>query len=483
MSLNLIKCFQTQGAWYNQTTNGTPVGVCWHDTGAGNPTLKRYVQPSTNDPQYDYFINLLGKNNNGNHWNRMAANQAGLNAWIGQLADGSVATVQAGPWEKRPWGVGSGKYGSLNGDKNVPNDKFWIQFEICDDYAHNQPCRKAYFEQAYQQAVEFTAYICQLYNIDPFGTVEYRGKQVPTICCHYDSYKLGFGSNHGDVYQWFNRFGKTMDDVRRDVGALMGKVIVPDTPDPVIPSQPSRPSNPYPMLRVSARGSAVKTAQERLIAHGYDVGSAGADGWFGEGTLKAVKRFQSDKGLTVDGIIGPATWTALNKEPEKKEEPAQPVQPSEPAKPIQPSTNRPTIGVGDSGAYVKEAQSMLKKLGYNIGSYGTDGIFGNSTKGAVLNFQKKSNLDADGIVGPNTWAELDKQIAALSDNSTSSRGVPFLVRVNSNALNIRKGPGTNYAVSRAITDHGTYTIVEVSGDWGKLKSGAGWINLNYTTRI
>lgn len=271
-----------------------------------------------------------------------------------------------------------------------------------------------------------------------------------------------------------------MDDVRRDVGALMGKVVVPDTPDPVIPSQPSRPSDPYPTLRVSAHGTAVKTAQQRLIAHGYDVGSAGADGWFGEGTLKAVKRFQSDKGLIVDGIIGSATWTALNKEPEKKEEP---VQPSEPVKPIQPSTNRPTIGVGDSGSSVKEAQTMLKKLGYNIGSYGADGVFGNSTKGAVLNFQKKNGLAPDGIVGPNTWTELDKQIAALSDNSTSSSGVPFLVRVNSNALNIRKGPGTNYAVAHAITDHGTYTIVEVSSDWGKLKSGAGWINLNYTTRV
>lgn len=272
-----------------------------------------------------------------------------------------------------------------------------------------------------------------------------------------------------------------MDDVRRDVGALMGKVVVPDTPDPVIPSQPSRPSNPYPTLRVSAHGAAVKTAQQRLIAHGYDVGSAGADGWFGEGTLKAVKRFQSDKGLTVDGIIGSATWTALNKEPEKKEEkPVEPVQPTEPSK---PSTSRPTIGVGDSGSYVKEAQSMLKKLGYNIGSYGADGVFGNSTKGAVLNFQKKSRLDADGIVGPNTWAELDKQIAALSDKSDNSGGVPFLARVNSNALNIRKGPGTNYAVARVITDRGTYTIVEVSGEWGKLKSGAGWINLNYTTRV
>lgn len=414
MSLNLIKCFQTQGAWYNQTTNGTPVGVCWHDTGAGNPTLKRYVQPSTNDPQYDYFINLLGKNNNGNHWNRMAANQAGLNAWIGQLADGSVATVQAGPWEKRPWGVGSGKYGSLNGDKNVPNDKFWIQFEICDDYAHNQPCRKAYFEQAYQQAVEFTAYICQLYNIDPFGTVEYRGKQVPTICCHYDSYKLGFGSNHGDVYLWFKRFGKTMDDVRKDVGALMGKVVVDPTPDPVTPTTPT---DSYPVLRSGAHNESVRKAQKLLIKHGYDVGSAGADSWFGNGTLKAVKAFQKDKGLTVDGIIGTSTWKALEKEPEKVEEP---VTPAEPAQPSTPSTNRPTIGVGDSGEYVKEAQKILKNLGYNIGSYGVDGVFGNSTKGAVLNFQKRNSLDADGIIGPNTWAKL---LAASSQPSTPSQPV------------------------------------------------------------
>lgn len=269
-----------------------------------------------------------------------------------------------------------------------------------------------------------------------------------------------------------------MDDVRRDVGALMGKVVVPDTPDPVVPTQPSESTNP--VLKVGAHSSAVKVAQQRLIAHGYDVGSAGADGWFGEGTLKAVKAFQKDKGLTVDGIIGSNTWTALNKEPEKKEEPAQPVQPSEPT---EPSTNRPTIGVGDNGAYVKEAQSMLKKLGYNIGSYGADGIFGNSTKGAVLNFQKKSGLDADGIIGPMTWNELDKQIAALSGESTKTDGVPFLVRVNSNALNIRKGPGTNYAIAGVITNRGTYTIVEVSGDWGKLKSDAGWINLNYTIKV
>lgn len=62
---------------------------------------------------------------------------------------------------------------------------------------------------------------------------------------------------------------------------------------------------------------------------------------------------------------------------------------------------------------------------------------------------------------------------------------PYLVKVNTDALNIRKGAGTNFAKTGCITDKGTYTIVaESKGQgsdkgWGKLKSGAGWISLDY----
>lgn len=54
-----------------------------------------------------------------------------------------------------------------------------------------------------------------------------------------------------------------------------------------------------------------------------------------------------------------------------------------------------------------------------------------------------------------------------------------LYKVNVGDLNIRKGPGTNYGVNGVITDKGTYTITEIqNGSWGKLKSGAGWINVS-----
>jgi uncharacterized protein YcbK (DUF882 family) len=45
---------------------------------------------------------------------------------------------------------------------------------------------------------------------------------VPTILCHQDSYQLKLGSNHGDIYHWFKKYGKTMDDVRKDVAKLLG---------------------------------------------------------------------------------------------------------------------------------------------------------------------------------------------------------------------------------------------------------------------
>lgn len=65
---------------------------------------------------------------------------------------------------------------------------------------------------------------------------------------------------------------------------------------------------------------------------------------------------------------------------------------------------------------------------------------------------------------------------------------PYRIKVTASALNYRKGPGTNYAVAGTIRNKGVYTIVEESsgkgaGKWGKLKSGAGWISLDYVSRV
>ena len=203
-----LVCMQTNSTCYKQTTTMKPVGILWHSTGANNPYLSRYVQPSDNDVNYKSLINTLGKNKYGNDWNHIYRT-AGLNCWIGKLANDEVATVQTMPWNYRPWGCGAGSKGSCNDG--------WIQFEICEDNLND----KTYFNKVYQEACEITAYLCKMYNINPKGQVVRSGVNIPTILCHQDSARLGFGGNHSDVYHWFNKYGKTMQDVRNDVAKLL----------------------------------------------------------------------------------------------------------------------------------------------------------------------------------------------------------------------------------------------------------------------
>ena len=208
---------QTQSDCYKGTKKMTVKGVLWHSTGANNPTLKRYVQPSDVKPPEDTYtksqwLQVLGKNAYGNDWNH-SSRSAGLNCWIGKLADGTVTTVQTMPWDYRPWGCGSGSKGSCNDG--------WIQFEICEDGLTD----KTYFDKVYKEACEITAYLCMMFGIDPNGTVTHNGVKVPTILCHKDSNKLGMGSNHGDVLHWFPKHGKSMDTARADVTKLLQSAV------------------------------------------------------------------------------------------------------------------------------------------------------------------------------------------------------------------------------------------------------------------
>lgn len=134
--MQLYECYMTHSTWYNGTVRGgTPVGVLWHDTGAGNPYVKRYVQPYEGDANYDEMIKILGENTRHNDWNHVERN-AGVNAFIGKLADESVGTVITGPFDFHPWGCGSGKKGSCNGYYKDSKGKtkyvkpLWYQFEI-----------------------------------------------------------------------------------------------------------------------------------------------------------------------------------------------------------------------------------------------------------------------------------------------------------------------------------------------------------------
>ena len=91
------------------------------------------------------------------------------------------------------------------------------------------------------------------------------------------------------------------------------------------------------------------------------------------------------------------------------------------------------------------------------------------------------------------YSVFDTDGNAVYTSETGSAGVPgdatFKVRVSVPDLNIRSGPGTNYAATGRFTGVGVFTITAVqsgqgsSSGWGKLKSGAGWIALDYAKRV
>ena len=142
------------------------------------------------------------------------------------------------------------------------------------------------------------------------------------------------------------------------------------------------------------------------------------------------------------------------------------------------TTSYPVLRKGNSGAYVKILQTRLNVHGASLD---VDGSFGSLTLAAVKAFQKAKNLLVDGVVGSLTWGEL------LKDPTSSS--VPYIVRITAKALNVRKGPGTNYSVVKTlVNDQNAYTITEESSGtgatlWGRLKSGIGWISLDYTKKV
>ena len=98
----------------------------------------------------------------------------------------------------------------------------------------------------------------------------------------------------------------------------------------------------------------------------------------------------------------PQQPTEPQKEPEKQPEKGQ-------------QTVNKTIRKGNMGELVKQCQTMLQKLGYDLGICGVDGDFGTATEKAVRAFQKASGLAVDGVVGKNTWAALEAATNALQD--------------------------------------------------------------------
>lgn len=250
--MRLITCMHTQSRCYGvKRDHVTQRGIVVHSTGANNPWIKRYSQPSNDDPNRAELLTLLGTNTYGNHWNRADVTKA-THYIIGKLADGSVATVQNLPEDIACWGAGKGKNGSYNYDPVAH-----IQFEICEDSLVDAD----YFRSAVlKEAVELCADICYRHGWD-----------ASVIVSHKEAHAQGYGSNHSDIDHWLKNFKRTMKDFRAEVQKLLDEMNKPAEPE--IPAEPEKVT-----LYAVTVGNLEKEAADKLLS---DLGAKFSDvrGW------------------------------------------------------------------------------------------------------------------------------------------------------------------------------------------------------------
>lgn len=219
--------------------------------------------------------------------------------------------------------------------------------------------------------------------------------------------ECGFIDNAGDNALFDSKQGEIVQGITDAILSIAGGVAQnPTTP----PAQPTYTKKSFTLDHVVKKGSkeaVVGSIQNNLKAMGYDIGTAGPNGNgidnnFGTKTDAAVRDVQKNGGVTVDGQVGKNTAPLLGGTWAEKSAPAASI----PTLTRNLKLTSPMMRGDD----VRQAQERLEKHLAQPGRI--DGVFGNSTKEAVIRFQQARKNEGrdigevDGVIGPKTWAIL-----------------------------------------------------------------------------
>lgn len=166
---------------------------------------------------------------------------------------------------------------------------------------------------------------------------------------------------------------------------------------------------PGTALRLGDRGDAVEQVQfwlSEVSEYNSKIPSPAVDGIFGTGTQAAVKAFQEQYGLTVDGVVGKATWNRLYAEYISIEDDLSTPDGDGSGAGAYPGT---PLKNGSRGNAVRRIQAWLRIISNStpeIPTITVDGIFGSATERAVRAFQSHYGLTVDGIIGRATWNKI-----------------------------------------------------------------------------
>lgn len=494
--MKLVQSFLMKNPCYAAGRKITVKGLMLHSVGCPQPRASVFVSS----------------------WNRADFTSACVHGFI----DGNDGTVyQTLPWDHRGWHCGSGSKGSGNDTH--------IGVEMCEPACikytggANFTCSdtaaaKAAAKRTYETAVELFAMLCKKFQLDPLAN--------GVIISHKEGHSRGVASNHGDPEHLWNQLhmGYTMDGFRRAVKAAM------DGADTSAGIQASVFANLSEKEAV-AKAGALFTADMKQSGILASVSFAQfiLESGYGKSELaqKANNVFGMKKSLsgnTWDGSV----WDGISiytKKTQEYENGAYVTVTADFRK--YPSVEK---SIADHSAYLlgakngsklrydglkgctdyKKAVQIIKDGGYATSPDYAEKLCSIIERWNLTQYDateeeevwyrvRKAWDDKSSQKGAFRSLENAKKCADVNEGyfvfdesgtiiypEAAAAKVPYTVRVKISDLNIRKGPGTDYARVKYIPV-GVYTIVEEAegkgaSKWGRLKSGIGWISLDHVMK-
>lgn len=436
--MKIVEHFLTRNRCYQAAQQNTKGGLMLHSVGCPQPSAQVFV----------------------NSWN-----SADKSVCVHAFIDANTGDVyQTLPWEYRGWHCGSGPNGSGNNTH--------IGVEMCEPACirytggarftcSNVEEARAAVRRTYESAVQLFAELCERFRFDPLAD--------GVILSHEEGHKRGIASNHGDPVHLWNQLnmGYTMDEFRKAIKAAMGSAAVPAEPAAVDNAAviwnflKSKGLNDYAVAGIMGNLEKESGLDPCNLQNSYNkkLNISDAD-YTAVVDAGAYPDFVTDK-----AGYGLVQWTYWSRKKALLD-------------------------------YAKAAGTSIGDLNMQL-AFMWQELQGYKTVMTVLN-SAASVREASDIVlhkyeqpGDQSVAVEEKRAASgqtFFDRFTGSGAspfpvVPFLVRVVIPDLNIRTSPGSadNSNFSGKYTGIGTFTIVEISGSWGLLKSYRekrnGWIYL------
>ena len=502
--MKLAESILTRNPCYTAGRKITVKGLMLHSVGCPQPKASAFIS-SWDSPSHD-------------------------TSCVHGFIDGNDGTVyQTLPWNHRGWHCGSGSKGSGNNTH--------IGVEMCEPACikytagSNFTCSdmataKAVAKRTYEAAVELFAMLCKKYSLNPLAD--------GVVISHKEGHSRGIASNHGDPEHLWAQLdmGYTMDGFRKAVKAAMGGAASGGSGTDRYTKIMGRAEATAGQMKNYIKAKNPDVAQSVLdmvplyLSEGSAEGVRG-DIAFAQSCLEtgnftfsgsAVTLSQNNfcgMGVTSNGVKGNSFDTPqLGIRAQVQHLKAYASTDALKNACIDPRFKYVTRGCAEYVEWLGQKENPAGK-GWAAGAgYGEKilsilkgilGTAGGSPKPAPAETEawyrvRKSWADASSQKGAFKSLENAKKCAdehpghSVFDESgkavytRTAAFKPYLVRVSIPDLNIRRGPGTDKPKTGKVTGVGVFTIVEEADGkgasrWGKLKSNAGWISLDYASRI